>query len=576
MHGETAPAEREKSRGRVRFDTRLGRMSSPETREPATPRSAPIAASLAVFAIALAVRLVGLHHTPYVDELNHVMAAHSLLTNGTLELTPGGEPYTRARAFTWLIAALFRVFGESLAVARIPAVLAGAALVTLLFVWVRSVAGRTAAWIAATLFCFEPQSIYLSQLARFYTIQTLCFFGAAILVYRAVTDRTLATSRALQLCVGALLLLLLALHFQIITFVGIAGVLLWAVADRARGRLSHLQMALAVAAVAVVGLIALVAVARGAFAHQFALFNYVDQWAAANRHNARYYHDLFLDQYPTVWTIFPLLVILAIYLNGRATLFCLVPFAIAFVVHSFAAWKAERYLFSVMPMFFAIVGMGVAEGARRVRPAFEGAVDWLTGKSLAPRARALGTAMLFALVALFAAFGNGATSYTLKMMLVSDADWQLALLYRGQPDWEAANAILAPQVDSSAVVVSTSELKSLYYLHRADVLLSVDYLGDPRNPGPEFTIFPKLGRPVVSTTQSLDQLRACFSTGLVLAEHGQWRAPWSVKSGVADYIETTLDPVHLAPSTRILAYRWRTSVPDSTADCARIHAIVHR
>jgi 4-amino-4-deoxy-L-arabinose transferase-like glycosyltransferase len=562
--------------GIVILITRLGRMSSPESREPSTPSSATVAAPLAVFAIALTIRLIGLHHTPYVDELNHVMAAHSLLARGTYELTPGGEPYTRARLFTWLVAALYRVFGESLAIARMPAVLAGAALVTVLFVWVRSVAGRAAAWIAAMLFCFEPQSMYLSQLARFYTIQTLCFFGGAILVYRVVTDRTLGTSRALRLGIGALLLFLLALHFQIITLIGIAGVLLWAIADRVRPRLTSAQMALAVGGVALIGLFALAAIARGAFASHLALFNYVDQWAAANRYNVRYYHDVFLDQYATIWTIFPLLVILAIYLNGRAASFCLVPFVVAFVVHSLAAWKAERYLFSVMPMFFAVVGMGVAEGARRVRPAFEGVVEWAAGVSLTPRARALGTTVLFAVVALFAAFSNGATSYALKMMLVKDADWQLAVLYRGQPDWDAAKAVLVPQVDSSAVVVSTSELKSLYYLNRADVLLSVDYLGDPRHPGPEFTLFRKLARPVVSTTQSLDQLRACYSTGLVLAEHGQWRTPWSVKSGVADYIETTLDPVHLAPSTRLLAYRWRTSIPDSTADCARIHAIVHR
>jgi 4-amino-4-deoxy-L-arabinose transferase-like glycosyltransferase len=551
-------------------------MSSPATRGPSTPRSATLAAPLAVFAIAVVVRLIGLHHTPYVDELNHVMAAHSLLARGTYELTPGGEPYTRARLFTLLVAGLFRLFGESLAVARIPAVLAGAAIVALLFTWVRSVAGRTAAWIAAMLFCFEPQSMYLSQLARFYTIQTLCFFGGAILVYRIVTDHTLGTARALRLGIAALLLFLLALHFQIITIVGIVGVLLWATADRVRPRLTPAQMTLAVGGVTLLGLVALAAIARGAFASHLALFNYVDQWAAANRHNVRYYHDLFLDQYATIWTIFPLLLVLAIYLNGRATSFCLVPFLIAFVVHSLAAWKAERYLFYVMPMFFAVVSMGIAEGARRVRPAFEGVVGWIAGPSLTPRARAVGTAMLFAVVALFAAFGNGATSYALKMMLIKDADWQLALLYRGQPDWDAANAVLAPQVDSSAVVVSTSELKSLYYLHRADVLLSVDYLGDPRHPGPEFTMFRKLARPVVSTTQSLDQLRACYSTGLVLAEHGQWRTPWSVKSGVADYIETTLDPVHLPPSTRLLAYRWRTSIPDSTADCATIHAIVHR
>ena len=117
---------------------------------------------------------------------------------------------------------------------------------------------------------------------------------------------------------GALLLFLLALHFQVITLVGIAGVLLWAAADRARPRLTSAQMALTVVGVAVIGLVALGAIARGAFANQLALFNYVDQWAAANRHNVRYYHDIFLDQYATIWTIFPLLVILAIYRNGRA------------------------------------------------------------------------------------------------------------------------------------------------------------------------------------------------------------------------------------------------------------------
>ncbi len=355
-----------------------------------------------------------------------------------------------------------------------------------------------------------------------------------------------------------------------------AAVLAWAAADLARARLSPRALRIALAATAALALVVLLAVSRGAFAKQLGLFSYVDQWAAANRHNVRYYHDLFLDQYPTIWTLFPLLAVLALYRNGRAASFCLIPFVVAFVVHSLAAWKAERYLFSVMPMFFAVVGMGIAEAAQRLRPAFDGAIDWLAGASLSPRARARGSALLLAFVAAFAAFANGATSYALKMMLVSDANWQLALLYRGQPDWDAAHAALKAEIDSADVVVSTSELKSLYYLNRADVLLSVDYLGDPRHPGPEFTMFRKLARPVVSTTKSLDQLRACYPRGLIVAEHGQWRTPWSVQSGVADYIETALDPVHLDPSTRLIAYRWRSAVPDSTADCAKIHAIVHR
>jgi hypothetical protein len=538
--------------------------------------SAAIAAPLAVFAIALGVRLVGLHHTPYVDELNHVMAAHSLLERGTLELAPGGEPYTRARLFTWLVAALFRVFGESLVVARIPAVLAGAALVSALFVWVRGVAGRGAAWIAAMLFCFQPQSLYLSQLARFYTIQTLCFFVAATIVYRVVTDHTLPRARAVRLSVAALLLLLVALHFQVITIVGIASVLAWAVADRACTSLTRPQLLRASVVLIVVVAIVAFAIRRGAFASQLALFSYVDEWAASNRTNFRYYHDIFLDQYATIWTLFPLLAILAISRSGRAALFCLVPFIVAFVAHSIAAWKAERYLFSVMPMFFAVAGIGITEGARLLRPGIDSAVDWLAGDSLAPRARSAAVALIAAFVAGFAAIGNGSTSYAIKMLRVSDADWQLELLYRGQPDWDAAYSVLGPAADSAAVVVSSSELKSMYYLHRSDVLLSVDLLGDPRKPGAEYSTFRKLARPVVSTEASLKELRACFPTGLLLAEHGQWRTPWGIQPAVADYIEATMTPVALPASARIIAYRWREPVADAMANCATVHAIVHR
>ena len=247
-----------------------------------------------------------------------------------------------------------------------------------------------------------------------------------------------------------------------------------------------------------------------------------------------------------------------------------------FVVHSLAALSAERYLFSVMPMFFALAGMGFAEGARLARPALEETVDWASRRTLSTLTRSRLTNVAFALVAAFALAGNGATSYAIKMLRTSDANWQLALLYRGQPDWDAAAPVLGHAADSSAVLISTSELKSLYYLHRLDVLLSVDYLGDPRHPGAQFSTFRKLARPVVSTSESLDALRACFPTGLIVSERGQWRTPWSIQPAVADYIESTMEPVALPPSTRILAFRWRTAIADSAADCTMVHREVHR
>ena len=551
-------------------------MDSPASLAQSRLPFAAYAAPLAVFAIALLARLVGLHHTPYVDELNHVMAAHSLLERGTWELTTGGEPYTRARLFTLFVAALFRVFGESLAVARIPAVLAGAALVTALFVWVRTVAGRGAAWVAAMLFCFQPASLYLSGLVRFYTIQTLCFFVAATLVYRLVTDRALPRSRATRLSVAAALLFLLALHFQVITIVGIASVVAWAAADRAHAMLTRSQLRSAIIALVIAAAIAAIAMHRGAFAAPLAMFSYVDDWAVSNRDNVRFYHDLFLDQYPTLWTLFPLLAILALSRCGRAALCCLAPFVVVFVVHSLAAWKAERYLFSVMPMFFAVVGIGIAEGARLVRPSVVGAIEWLSGKPLAARPRSLALVLTTALIAGFAAIGNGATSYAYKMLRESDAEWQLALLYRGQPDWDLAHAVLAPEATSATIVISAAEMKALYYLHRTDVMIGVGLLGDPRAPGPEYSMFAKLARPVVSTSASLAQLRACFPRGLIVAEHGQWRTPWGIPPAVANYIDSTMTPLTLPVASRLVAYRWTERAADSTVNCTEIHARVHR
>ena len=55
------------------------------------------------------------------DELYHVLAAKSLLTVGE-PILPGGFLYERCLHYTYLIAGMFRIFGESEAVARVPSV----------------------------------------------------------------------------------------------------------------------------------------------------------------------------------------------------------------------------------------------------------------------------------------------------------------------------------------------------------------------------------------------------------------------------------------------------------------------
>jgi hypothetical protein len=114
--------------------------------------------------------------------------------------------------FTYLVAGIFRVFGESLVTGRLPALFAGAALALALFVWVRSEVGRLGGWVATLPMIFSPLGLMLSQWVRFYTIHSLLFFVACMLVYRAASSAATPGLTRVALAAGAAVCLALALH----------------------------------------------------------------------------------------------------------------------------------------------------------------------------------------------------------------------------------------------------------------------------------------------------------------------------------------------------------------------------
>jgi hypothetical protein len=508
--------------------------------------------------LALAVRLVFLDHTPYIDELNHALAARSLLDDGTLRIN-GGAPYSRSWLFTLLVAGMVAIFGDSLVVGRLPAVAAGTVLVVLVFMWTRSVASRPAAWVAALLLCFAPISIYLSQQVRFYTLHALFFWLGAIAVYAAVAGGKRSRTRAALLLAGAAACFVLAFHLQPITAIGILGVCLWVAIDRTpalvhrlrsvRGRWLGFGGALAACAGAIV------LVTRGGMVRPAQMFGYVDPWAEHSRDNLRFYHDIFLVQFPTLWTLLPLLFLLAASRHLRPALFAASIFGTAFLFHSLAAWKHERYLFYALPFLFVVVGLGAAVALPWVRSRFE-VLLLRAHPTLATPAIVSG---LFGLVlvgsALFAAAGNVAASYTYKMLTVPDAEWQMAVAYRGEAGWRIALPQLRPVAAESEVVLASSMLKALYYLDRVDAGLTATEVARSRSRA-EFAVARKEAVPVISTAESLGLLVGCFRSGLVIGEQRNWRHSWGVPDATADFIEATLTRVEVPKHSGILAFRW--------------------
>jgi 4-amino-4-deoxy-L-arabinose transferase-like glycosyltransferase len=519
--------------------------------------------------LALVVRLVYLDHSPYIDELNHALAARSLLEDGTLRIN-GGSPYARSWLYTLLVAGMVALLGDTLVVGRIPAVVAGTVLVAAVFLWTRSVANRSAAWIAAVLLCFAPISIYLSQQVRFYTLHALLFWLGAVAVYGAVTG--VGRRRKALLLAASAVCFALAFHLQPTTAVGVLAVCAWVAVDRIPAlarqvRARRWRGPAAVAILVAAGLFALLA--TGVLERGASLFGYADAWAAHNRDNVRFYHDLFVSQFASLWTLLPLLFLLGASRWPRPAVFFATVFATAFLVHSLAAWKHERYIFYALPFFFATAALGIAAAVPWLWSRFDDVVR--RGLDARPPGPLVSTlfALVLAVSALFAAAGNGATSYAYKMLTVPDTEWRMPVAYRGEAEWRIALPELRAAAAESEIVLATSMLKALYYLDRVDAGLTATEVQRSRS-GSEFAIARKEAVPVISTPESLQHLVACFPSGLVIAEQRNWRHAWGVPDATADLLETTLTRVPVPSYSGVLAFRWKNSGEAADPGCRSV------
>jgi 4-amino-4-deoxy-L-arabinose transferase-like glycosyltransferase len=538
--------------------------------------------------IAIAVRLIGLDHPAWVDEMNHVLAAQSLVHDGTLRIN-GGEPYTRAWMFTYIVAWSFRLFGETMVAGRIPAVVAGVALALALFAWVRSVAGRTAAWTAGLLFAIAPFQIWISQSVRFYTIQCLAFFVGAVCCYEAVV-RGRSRRNVVLLGAGAVVSFLVAYRLQLISIIGIFGVLVWLVGTvgakwghwlARRASEDRRAAAISAAAALIVVLIAVLVVRSGLPGAAWELYRHADLWAMDQRDNFTYYFWQLQGTYPTIWTIFPVVLLLALVKARRAAALCAVVFGIAFVVLSFGGMKGGRYLSFAMPMFFALTGFAVAA----LIPWLRSRLEWLANEVF-PRAavspghvRLASNAFLVG-AALFAAVGNNGVANTISR--VAHAGGPRPAADPRYPDWSAAAPTLKKLADSAAVVISSAELKPLFFIGRQDVELSATQLYDVGKDAPQFSIQPKYDLPVISTPAALQLLMQCEPSGLVIVEGAQWRVEWQVPPDASDFIATHMEQVPVDERWGFRVFRWRTpdpvegaGCPDAGARASRAHGAQH-
>jgi hypothetical protein len=522
----------------------------------------------AIAVIALGVRLIQLDHPPFIDEFNHIFAARSFLSDGTLTVA-SDEPYRRARLFTYMVAAAFRVFGESLVVARVIAVLAGTALVTLMFWWVRRYAGVLAAWISALLLCFYPMALFLSQITRFYTVQALLYWTAVVLIHAWVA-RHPNVSRSAAYVLAAAVCLALGTHLFPLTIVGAAGLAAWAIpaqigslgtwlrADRRNRWLFGGFLLLA-------GVYAVSWALSGGAEWAWRMFMHADLWAESNRNNAMYYHDILIVQYGSLWSIFPFLALLALVAKPRLTLLCLTIFGVAFAFHSVAAWKSERYIFYAMPAFFTVTGIALASVMHAFHRHAQANAARLLGGRVPP---ALVTVVLVVLL-LVSVRASYATNQAFRTahQIVSSPDGPRPPPYT-RADWPRIAPLVRPIIADGAIVMASANLHSLYYLNRLDYDLSALHLNDFVGPQPEFAIHHKTATPVISEPESLEHVMRCHARGVVLIEAAHWWGDTAVPERTRNYIAEHLSSLELPESSGIVGFEWRDGMfPRGGATC---------
>lgn len=519
--------------------------------------------------IALLTRVVYLDHTPHIDEFYHILAARSWLEDGTLRI--GDGVYTRSWLFTVLVAWFFRFFGDSLAVARLPSAIAGSLLVGVLFLWVRREAGRAAGWISGGLLCFDPSAIHLSQLARFYAPQSLLFLTGAAGIY-ALTERRVTGRLAVGVGGLAALAFALALHLQVTTLIGLAGVGLWlairlamqwtdTVRTATRGH--RLFGPLVIAAIAVGG--AVVAAQTPLVSRLWVSYRSAPLWMKPWQDDVRWYHWWFADEYRALWCLLPLAVVIAAASRPTATAFSTVVFGAALVLHSLAAAKHTRFISYAMPFFAAIWAIALADAVPRVAARIRDVVVLFPGRLARRPVGSIVTITAVGAIFGFAAYGTPA--FTTALRLIAPAEGMRP--FRAS-NWRAATPLLRQLADPVEVVVSSAGPKSLYYLERLDVGLSAWQLADlgRGRSSPEFSVDYRTGRPLISRPESLQRLMDCHRSGLVILERNHLSVEWHVPPPATEYLITHTEEVSVPEPWRLRVFRWHHATTAARADCS--------
>ncbi|MBO9402567.1 hypothetical protein [Shimia sp. R9_3] len=465
------------------------------------------------FVMAMLTRVGLINHPLIYDELYQYLPSVSWQENQTFTVLDG--IYDRAARFSQFIAFSFDVIGEQSAFSArlIPSVIPGALLVALIVSWAYHVSGRVAALIALCFLLFWPNGIEVSQYIRFYSAQGVLFVGGALLVYTALTEITSVIWRAAAL-VAAAVAFLVALDLQMLTALGVGAILLWVLVVFMPGWLRRYPLLWWLNGAIVLGLAIffLSGVASEEINWLWTTYNW-EPWPHVD--DTTFYHRNFRDNYPTFWTLFPVIAIIALRANFMPASFCLALFVTTFLLQSFGGLKNIRYLYPTMPFFFVLWGIGL----QAVLPVF-----WRFLKTSATEASGnfvpsvMKKPLAFAVLGIsagFLIFANPALPRSAKLILGQDENM---LLGKTRWQWEGAEAFLTPWLADNPLIVTDEEMRAVEWLGDFDLAYNKprfsELLYSVSPDAPPFSVDRRTGRPLIGDYADFRLVVFCHPVGV--------------------------------------------------------------
>lgn len=518
-----------------------------------------------VFLAALLVRLAGVAtQPPHADDFYHFYAARSYLADGTFSIFSG--TYLRAGDFTWLVAMSMRLFGETIAAARLPSLVSGALLAAAVYAWMRREAGRGPAVLAAALVVLLRPLIDLSGLVRFYAPQALLVWLGCALLYRAVVAGPPSRRTA-----GALVLAALALgeatRLQIVSVIGVAAWAALFLTWQARRRVPARLLALGWAAALAGGCLVLLALWQaGLLARPVALYRFSTIWAMPNRDNHLYYYHNMAANFGLLVDLLPLATVAAAVFFPRPALFCGVVLFCGLVLHSLGGMKDERYVIYLLPYLACLWGMAAWPLAAGLgRRAASLAAEQLGSRRPWPALPKVAGVLMAAFALVLAIKAVPVLEQTGRVLLRAGYH---PPNFPHERSWQANAEAIRTLVRGVEVFVVDDDLQADFCVGRPDVVLNRSRFLEI-SPPEDFARDHRTGTRTIAREQAIRRLLACFDSGLVVSS--DWYLTW-LEPG-AQALVLGLEPRPIGP-TPLIARAWQGRQGEPRADCGETRRLL--